>query len=166
VLDVIQDTVFGARRGRIETAPIYIRNAIEDSADKPSSLTPAWQNSVERELLELQEMLRRYRPRMLLSFGAFAFEFARRALAEEPRRRHGHWGARRLGQQFRQRIARFDLDSINLLPLLHVSIARWKFIQSHDYFCAQRGANYFEFVGKNIARRLLEHRDDLRVWIE
>jgi hypothetical protein len=102
---------------------------------------------------------------MLFSFGAFSFEFARRALDQEPKERCSHWGTRQLGQEFRRGIAEFDLDTVNLLPLLHVSIARGRFVQGHEYFCEQEGANYFEFVGKEIAERLIAHQDELQVWI-
>jgi hypothetical protein len=103
---------------------------------------------------------------MLFSFGAFAFEFARRALGEEPKQSHSYWGARDLGHEFRQRADQFDLSVTNLLPLLHVSIARGRFIQSHEYFCNQKSGNYFEFAGSRIAQKLIEHRNKLGVWIE
>lgn len=166
VLEAIQDRVFRECRSRVDTSSIYVRNAIEDPANKPSSRNIEWGTGVEKEVQEFQEIVRKHSPKILLSFGAFSFEFARRALDQEPKRSYGYWGARRLGHEFRQRIRQFDLNATNLLPLLHVSIARGRFIQSHEYFCDQKGANYFEFVGNHIAQRLIEHRDKLRVWIE
>jgi len=166
VLEVIQDRVFRECRSRVDTSSIYVRNAVEDPAEKPRSNCIQWETDVEREVQEFQDLVREYRPGMLFSFGAFSFEFARRALDQEPKRSYGHWGARRLGQEFRQRINQFHLQATNLLPLLHVSIARGRFIQSHEYFCNQKGANYFEFVGSYIAQKLLEHCDELGVWIE
>jgi hypothetical protein len=59
----------------------------------------------------------------------------------------------------------FQPVQANLFPLLHVTIARGKFIQSHDYFCDQVGANYFEYVGAQIADIFLQHKDDLHIWI-
>lgn len=166
VLEAIQDRVFRECRSRADTSSIYVRNAIEDPANKPSSRNIEWGIGVEKEVQEFQEIVREHSPKILLSFGAFSFEFARRALDQEPKRSYSYWGARGLGHEFRQRIGQFDLNATNLLPLLHVSIARGRFIQSHEYFCDQRGANYFEFVGNHIAQRLIEHRDKLRVWIE
>jgi len=166
VLEAIQDRVFRECRSRVDTSSIYVRNAIEDPANKPSPRNIEWGIGVEREVQGFQEIVREYRPKILFSFGAFSFEFARRALDQEPKRSYGYWGARRLGHEFRQRISQFDLNAINLLPLLHVSIARGRFIQSHDYFCGQEGANYFEFVGNHVAQRLIEHHGKLRVWIE
>jgi hypothetical protein len=116
-------------------------------------------------MAELQNLIQLNQPKMLFSFGAFSFEFARRTLAQEPQRSHSYWGAKRLGEEFKTRIAQFEPSTTNLLPLLHVSIARGRFIQSHEYFCGQKGANYFEFVGGQIAQKLIEHRDKLDVWI-
>lgn len=166
VLEVIQDRVFRACRRRVDTSSIYIRNAIEDPAGKPISRFLDWGAGIEKEIQEFRGILLEHSPKILLSFGAFAFEFARRALHQELRQSYGYWGARRLGNEFRQRISEFSLTEINLLPLLHVSIARGRFLESHEYFCDQEGANYFEFVGNGIAEKLIEHQAELRIWIE
>ena len=166
VLEVIQDRVFRESRSRVETSSIYIRNAIENPTGKPHSNSIEWETIIERKLQGFQAKVRLYQPKILFSFGAFAFEFARRALDEEPKRSHSYWGARRLGHEFRQRVGQFDLNATNLLPLLHVSIARGRFIQSHEYFSGQEGGNYFEFVGNRIAQMLVENGDRLKIWIE
>ncbi len=80
--------------------------------------------------------------------------------------KYGYWGAKRLGQVFKQRIDQFDISATNFLPLLHVSIARGRFIQSHNYFCNEDGANYFEYVGNHIAEILIEYQDKMAIWIE
>ena len=166
VLDVIQDRVFRECRKRVDASPLYVRNAVEDPANKPPSQNIEWGMNVQNEVREFQEMVREHHPIILFSFGAFSFEFARRALTEKPRRGYGYWEAKRLGEQFKQRIGQFDLSATNLLPLLHVSIARGRFIQSHEYFCGQKGANYFEFVGNQVAQKLIEYQEELKVWIE
>jgi hypothetical protein len=166
VLDVIQDKVFRECRRRVDTTSFFVRNAVEDPSSKPPSQNIEWAINVQNKMREFQEMLREQRPRILFSFGAFSFEFARRALDEEPMHGYGFWGTRRLGEQFKQRISQFSLSTTNLLPLLHVSIARGRFIQSHEYFCGQAGANYFECVGNLVAQKLIEYQDELGVWIE
>ena len=70
-----------------------------------------------------------------------------------------------MGHEFRRCIAAFDPRSVNALPLLHVTIARGKFRESHDYFCDVPGGNYFEHVGLAIADTLIKHRDQLPVWV-
>jgi len=91
-----------------------------------------------------------------MCFGAFSFEFARRALKQEPKQAFSNWGAKSLGIQFRQRISEFEPEKINSLPLLHTSISRGRFIESHNYFSGQKRGNYFEFVGNAIADKLIQ----------
>ena len=165
VLERIQNRVFRECRSRVDTSSIFIRNAIEDPTEKPRSNSTEW-NNVKEEIHQFGEMIHKYHPRILFSFGAFAFEFARRALGEKPEQSYSYWGARRLGQEFRQRVNQFDLSTTNLLPLRHVSIARGRFSQSHEYFCNEEGANYFEVVGSHIARKLIEHQNELEVWVK
>jgi hypothetical protein len=101
-----------------------------------------------------------------LCFGAFSFEFARRALGQQPQRVYNYWGARTLGAEFRRRLEDFKVDQVNALPLLHTSISRGRFVESHQYFSGQTDGNYFEYVGQALADRLLEHSADLPIWIE
>jgi len=166
VLDVVQDTVYRSCRERVDTAPLYIRNAVEDRDDKPAPSLVDWGPPVIHEIHDLDKALRQRRPSILLSFGAFSFEFARRSMGEEPIRRYSQWTTKRLGEEFGARIRRFDPDRINLLPLLHATIARGRFIQAHEHFCEQEDADYFQFVGNHIADKLLEHRDALHIWID
>jgi hypothetical protein len=166
VLEVIQDRVFRECRKRVDTSPVFTRNAVGDPTVKPSSRNIEWKTTVEKEVQVLRETVHEYRPGILFSFGAFSLEFARRALRQEPERAYGYWGTRKLRREFRRRIDQFNLDTTNLLPLLHVSITRGRFIQSHEYFCDEEGANYFESVGSRVAEMLIEHRHEPCIWIE
>jgi hypothetical protein len=103
---------------------------------------------------------------MPLSFGSFAFEFARRALVETPYQWYRWWGAKRLGEEFRGRITQIDGNGRPyLLPLILTSISRGRFIESHDQYCNEKGANYFDCVAAALARLLLEQSDRLAIWI-
>ena len=165
VLDVIQDKVFRESRGRVDSSAVYIRNAVDDPTKKPHAASVEWGEITQREVEAFKRLARTHKPILVLCFGAFSFEFARRALEELPQRGFGHWGAKRLGEEFRHRVGQFNPNITNALPLLHRSIAGGKFIKSHDYFCGQKDANYFEHVGQNIAGILLRHRDSLLVWV-
>lgn len=166
VLEIIQDRVFRENRRRVDTSSLYIRNAIELHTDKPADHALEWSPHVQFQVEELRLLLERYRPRLLLSFGAFAFEFARRALVEGQKQPYGQWGAETLSDQFRQRIERFDPMEINVLPLLHTSISRGRFIESHNYFSGKKGGNYFEYAGNSIADKFLEYSSKLEIWID
>ena len=164
-MDVIQDKVFRNEHVRMNTSSIYVRNAIEDATKKPRPNEVDWPPAVTGELGLYRENLLLHQPRLLFAFGAFAYEFARRANGENPERMYLYWRATRLGEEFRRKVEAFDSTGINAFPLLHVSIARGRFIQAHDYFCDSEGANYFEYAGKAIASLLLEHSSTLQVWI-
>lgn len=57
------------------------------------------------------------------------------------------------------------MSDINLLPLLHVSIAR-KFLVSHQNFTRACDGNYFNHVAEEVSKLLLCHKDDLpELWI-
>lgn len=165
VLDVIQDCIYRTARLRLDTSNLFIRNAIEDPGAKPKGSLVDWPADVTTQMSELQALIREHKPVMLLCFGAFAYEFGRRSLGLKPERGFAAWGASSMGEDFRRRIDRFEIDETNVFPLLHVTIARGKFIQSHNYFCADKGANYFEHVGRRLADVLLAHRHKLSVWI-
>jgi hypothetical protein len=165
ILDVVQEDVYRQARLRVDTSDLYIRNAIEDPGGKPRGNQADWSGPVLEKLGEFRSLVRRHKPTFIFCFGAFSYEFGRRTLGEKPVFKHNHWGARRLGADFRLRASAFDPRGTNIFPLLHVTIARGKFIQSHNYFCDQEGANYFEYVGAQIADILLKNEDSLPVWI-
>ena len=116
-------------------------------------------------MTELKTILKQHSPTFVFSFGAFSYEFIRRTLSEKPEYPHKYWGARSLGNNFRKRIVVFNSNQTNVFPLLHATIARGKFIQSHDYYCDQDGANYFEYVGIQLANIFIEHKERLNIWI-
>ena len=166
VLDIIQDEVYRENGKRIDSSAIYIRNAIRDAVNKPSRNEIVWQENLCMEVNKLKDIIELNKPPIIICFGAFAFEFARRALEEEPKRNYHYWGARELGYEFRNRINSFQPMSVTLIPLLHRSIAGGKFIQSHNYFCNNEGANYFKYVGSELAKKILEYIDQPEIWIK
>jgi hypothetical protein len=165
IIDVIQDRVYRQAKLRVDTSSLYIRNAIEDPTNKPAGNNIEWSMRVIAETDALSSSLTECRPAFLFSFGAFAYEFARRGLGELPEHPHGYWGARNMGEQFLYRAAHFDPNKINVFPLLHATIARGRFLESHRDFCDQPGANYFEYVGSHLVEIMLINKDRLNIWI-
>ena len=165
VIDVVQDRVFRAHRARIDTSRLYIRNAIAKAKDKPRGKDVIWPEDVTAEVAKLRDLVGECKPVFLFSFGAFSAEFVRRAMTQGPPRRYGHWGARNAGDAFRAQIAGFRPDAVNWLPLLHISISAGRFLSSHNQFCGRDGANYFDCVGNDLARVMIEHADVLPIWM-
>jgi hypothetical protein len=75
--------------------------------------------------------------------------------------------AKLLGEQFRSRIEKYDENGVNIIPLLHISIAL-QFLSSHRDFVGTYGSmppNYFDYVGTKLADLLLAKLSDKPIWI-
>ncbi|MCY4389200.1 MAG: hypothetical protein OXC18_19060 [Desulfurellaceae bacterium] len=166
ILDGIQEQVFLADGRRVATDQLYARNAVQDKGERPPGTEIVWQPGLLKEVHNFASLLTLHTPKLVFTFGAFAFEFARRSLKENPEEKTKGWTTERLGQEFRQRVRDFDPEGINIFPLLHISIARRWFLQSHNYFTGREGGNYFDYVAKEIAPLLLEHKLSLPIWAQ
>ena len=165
VLDRIQEQAFLGDRRRVDGTRLYVRNAVHHPEDRPPYNAMTWDSKLSEETVELGKLLEKHVPSLVFTFGAFAFEFTRRSLEREPRRRIGYWTTISLGGEFRQSVENFSPEAVNVLPLLHVSIARRHFLKSHQNFTGDSEGNYFDFVGREIGGLLLRHRDALDVWV-
>lgn len=164
ILEGIQGHLFQADRSRIDTTDLYVRNAVHKAADKPPNRQSDWPPHLAEETRSLSALVARYRPRLLLTFGAFACEFTRRSLDRGPPRATSHWTSIALGDEFRRCREDFDPSRTEMLPLLHVSIARGRFLQGHSNFTGRDHANYFDYAAREIAALLLAHREEFTVW--
>ncbi len=166
IIEIIQDYVYRQARLRIDTKDLFIRNAIADPIHKPKNTNPIWDEYVTQEIVNLQNLFHIYKPVIVLTFGAFAYEFVCRTQMEYPQtHQHKYWTTKRLGNAFRKRVDQFDIHNINILPLLHASIARGHFLKSHAYFCDDPNGNYFEYVGIQLGIQLLKFQNELPIWI-
>lgn len=163
ILDKIQDKLFRENKCRIDTHKLFIRNAVDNPIYKPKSSTKDWDNIPELidNINKYKQLIDEYHPKLILSLGAFSYEFGRRCLQENPCFPFNHWGAQNLGVQFREKLN--TNENVKLLPLLHRSIAGGKFIESHEYFCGSRKSNYFEYVANAIFEII---KDDKEIMIK
>ena len=164
ILEGIQGHLFQAARSRIDTSDLYVRNAVHNAADKPPYRRSDWPSHLAVETGGLSALVARHRPRLLLTFGAFACEFTRRCLDRGPPRATSHWTSIALGNEFRRSVEDFDPSRTEILPLLHVSIARGRFLQGHRNFTGRDHGNYFDYAAREIAALLLAHREEFAVW--
>jgi len=115
----------------------------------------------------LQELIDKYKPKIVLTFGIYAFMTTLLASGEPPQKFFKT--TKLLGEQFRSRINNYDDHKVNIIPLLHVSIARGRFLESHRDFVGtdeKVHPNYFDYVGKKLADLLLANFSDKPIWIE
>lgn len=168
VLHYMQDALYRKAKLRFDERQLFIRNAVKDPDSKPDGEMEDWASELQEQAYQLGETFATFNPRVVLTFGAFAFEFARRAQDEEPSQHFTYWTTERLGQQFSRRISNYDMSKTNIVPLLHVSISRSRFLQSHDHFVGDRmekPVNYFEYAGTELANLFLTKLIDEPVWI-
>ena len=166
VLEGIQKQLFLPDRRRLDDARLYVRNAVHNPEDKPPYNDTAWEKELVEKTASFGKLLELHRPPLVFTFGAFAFEFSRRACGKEPKRSSSHWTTKRLGEEFRGIVKTFEPQCVNVFPLLHASIARGQFLKAHADFTGEGGQNYFDAVAGAIAALLLEHRGALDVWVE
>ena len=157
----IQDKVFRETHTRIDTSNLYIRNAVCDSRIVPDTLN-WWEAEVIKEIELLREIVLEHQPKILISFGAFPFEFLRRVYEIKPEKVPKYWGTSNLGDEFERSIENFDITKTNRIPLLRRVISSGKFIEDHDLIIE----NYFHYVGTKIAEKLIENKNSLDIWIE
>ena len=98
ILEGMQSRLFSSIRSRLDTNDLYIRNAVHSAGKKPDGRAIEWSPQLKEEMRELGRLLAAYSPRLVLSFGAFAFEFARRSCDEDPKRAFGYWSTELLGR--------------------------------------------------------------------
>jgi len=160
VLAVIQDKVYRELRTRIDNSKIFIRNAVSDSKIVPNTLN-WWDSKVATEIKQFRTMALEHEPKILISFGAFPFEFVRRVYAIKPEKGPKFWGTANLGDEFGKSIENFDIDKTNIVPLLRRVVASDKFIEGPCY-----SENYFQYVGTKLAEKIIENKDGLNIWMD
>ncbi len=166
VLDYMQDYFYRNGKRRFDTKNLYIRNAVKNPSDKPEGAVLKWPQ-LETEVKKPRSIMDTNTPKVILTFGAFAFEFLRRACDESPQRPYVYWGAANLGNEFKRRIHSYNKSQTNIFPLLHVSIARGKFLESHRYFVGEEKGNYFAFVGIKLGQLFSKELiTEERIWIK
>ncbi|MFC2034203.1 hypothetical protein ACFLTT_02225 [Chloroflexota bacterium] len=118
----------------------------------------------------LKGLFSKHKPSIVLTFGTSAFIMTLFACGESSQ---GLFESTKketilLGEQFRSRIENYCDDKMNVIPLLHVSIARRYFLKAHKYFVGDNRptpSNYFNYVGEKLADLLLEKLFDRPIWI-
>lgn len=166
IFNVIQNNVFLEMGNRIDESKIYIRNAIEDAGKKPKRNVLIWEDEdyLNKSLDEFKKLVDENKPILILTFGAFSYEFVRRALGNESKK-YGYWDTKKLGNEFRLGINNYNNHKQNVLPLLHRSIAGGRFIVSHDNFSG-KDSNYFDYTGEKISSILISDKENYNLWMK
>lgn len=164
VFDVMQDNIFRKTGKRIDTSEIYIRNAVAEADSKPESNKLVWSMQLNDEINVLKNLCNEHSPILILTLGAFAYEFTLRAF-ENVHHKYNYWTTERLGHEFRKNKSISLENNPIILPLLHRSISGGHFIKSHENYCGSKGANYFDYVGIEIANIIMKNLNESDIWI-
>ncbi len=165
VLDEIQDRIFREMQTRIDTSNLYIRSAVSDGGIVPNTLN-WWGNEVAKEIKYFRGIVDEYKPKLLISFGAFPYEFARRVFEVKPEKGPKAWNSSILKDRFEQSMKTFDINRTNRIPLLRRVIATDKFNETQNFLSRTERETYFHNVGSKIADRIIENKDHLDIWIK
>lgn len=161
VTDPMQDRLYRLKKLRLDISKLYIRNAFS----QPLKL-PITQNTTLVPQKVLSDLFKRYNPKLVLTFSADAFMVTLWASGETPEQHLKT--TKQLGEEFRNRINKYDDSKVNVIPLLHASIARGKFLEAHRDFVGAYGKtppNYFDYVGTKLADLLIDKLIDKQIWI-
>lgn len=164
VFDIIQDNIYRSTGKRIETSNIYTRNAITEASSKPAANKLTWSIELNSEINILRNLCSKHKPILILTFGAFAYEFTRRVFGNN-HYKYNYWTTKRLGDEFRKNISYVFEDSPIIMPLLHRSIAGGHFIKGHENYCGSIGANYFDYVGIEMADIIMKILNNSDIWV-
>lgn len=170
VLESIQEVAFAVGRAgqplRVRSDAFFAINAVHLPEDRPSAYRLRWDGQAQ-ELAEFRRLASEHRPALILSFGAFAFEFARRSIESGKPQRIADWTVKLLGTEFSKRAG---CGMTTLVPLLHATVARGKWHHCHEVFAGAPAGeaaptNYFQFTGTALGQRLVEHHADEDIWV-
>ena len=163
VLDVIQDKVYREIQTRIDTTNIYVRSALSDCRIVPNTLN-WWGKEVATEIELFREIVFEYTPKILISFGAFPFEFVRRVYEIKPEKGPKSWANTMLIEEFESSMEHFNINKTNRVPLLRRVISSDRF-EDQNYFYRNDLERYIHHVGTKMAEKIIENKDRLNIWI-
>ena len=165
VLDEIQDRVYRELHTRMDTTDIFIRNAVSDCSIVPNTLN-WWGTEIAHEIESFREIVLKHKPRLLISFGAFPFEFMRRVYEIKPEKAPKYWGTANLGEEFKKSIENFNINETNRLPLLRRVIAGDSSKEAQNCFGQKYNENYYSEVGTKIAEKIIANKDSFNIWMK
>jgi len=162
----IQKKCYNEKNKMIDDDIFFIINAIHDSGKKPGKDVSSWDSKVigtekadylKRSMDKISTIIKSNDPQMIITFGAFSFEFLRRCEGGKEVQPYGNWNTRELRKQFISSIKKEK----KIVPLLHRSISMGRFLSSHRYFSDSISeynseGNYFKFVSEELYQRFVK----------
>ena len=166
ILEVVQEQIFRKLKQRIDSQKIYTKYALSDIGLASGRIQHPGKKE---ELSTLKENISVYQPKLLITFGSMSYELINRLCAKETANGaesgSRYWSTADLVSEFEQAIKTFDISRTNKIPLPRRVITSVKPAEDYDTYW-QECQGYFLEVGKKIAERIIENKDELNIWIE
>lgn len=165
IWDAIQESVYPKR---VDGKHLFICNAAKKGEldEKPNK--DFKDVAVKDRIALFSSYLTKNRPPMVLCFGAWAYEFVRRANGCTPTKNPTiHWGVTELGRAFRKSCEQFHPKEITIFPLLHQTVAlQWQ--HANKNFAPNSTDNYFRYTGNALGELLNKNKSAERlkvIWL-
>lgn len=165
VMEVIQDRVFREMQTRIDSSNIFVRSAVSHYKVVPNTLH-WWGKEVAEEIEFYRGIVDEYKPKMLISFGAFPYEFTRRVFNVKPEKGPKAWSTAIIQDEFEKSMDKFNINKTNRIPLLRRVLATENFIGTQNCLSRTDKEIYFHNVGNKIAEKIIENKNYLNIWIK
>lgn len=154
IWDAMQESVYPRR---IDGQHLFICNAAGKQIEgKPNKNFD--DDDVKKRISKFTNYLNQYKPVMVLCFGAWAYEFVRRA---DPRETveysHKHWKIPEIAKAFLNSYKNFQPNAISIFPLLHQIVAlKWE-RANKEFVLDNSGNDYFRYTGEKLGSLLKTH---------
>jgi len=164
ILDEIQDKIYRSLHTRIETENIYIKSTVSDIGIVPRTSNCRTAEATQ-EIIMLKKSVLEHRPKLLITFGAIAYELVKRVFEVKSQEGSKYWSSTNLSDEFERSIADFNIDQTNRIPIpLPRQIMKISgFIEDRNYSSWEENETYFRNVGTKIADRIIENKDSFKI---
>lgn len=164
IFDKVQDILFNEGL-RLDWNSLYIINAVEQRED--------WDNkdTIIKEKRSFNELLTDNNPTLIFTFGANSFRFAYEAIHQtnyleainlkEANKYSAGITCKILGREFKKNCSNFNENEINVIPLLHATVCRGKYLSAQANFSNEvdkNAKNYFSATASAIADIMVKHK--------
>jgi hypothetical protein len=164
VADYLQERVFDdGPRWRLDACKLLFRNAFDSADDVLPKLDFAYP-AVEKRRSLLSRQIQQHRPPVILTFGDQAYRFVSFASASNQSVPARNLKVEDIGETFRNVLHNFGPQQVNVIPLLHASVARASWATVGAKFSGNGEENYFRYVGHGLGDLLLRYGRGWPIW--
>jgi len=145
----LQEFFFRSFKKRLDSKKIYVRNAVRLARIKPKGSSVNWNGQYDKLLNSFNSDIKKYQPRVLITFGQFAYEFVRRS-RNMKKVKIKDWTVIELGNEFRKAMTNPNSGNLYMIPLLHEIVANQPMYTQNFVDQQNVSKSYFEYVAQEL----------------